>query len=91
MTTRSMARTCKPNPKYANLHILNKYIAKEPITVAKALHHQGWRSAVEDKIRALHENKTWIHQPHDQTVNVVESNRCSKPSSNPMEPKKIEG
>ncbi|XP_031483797.1 disease resistance protein RUN1-like [Nymphaea colorata] len=58
MVTRSMVGTFKPNPKYANLHILYQDIPKEPSSVKEALEKPCWKKAMDEEIEALDENKT---------------------------------
>ncbi|GKV46548.1 hypothetical protein SLEP1_g53521 [Rubroshorea leprosula] len=75
MVTRSQKGILKPNPRYANLHILHKIssIPIEPKSVRSALKHQGWTIAMHEELEALAKNDTWDLVPRMKDMNVVGS------------------
>lgn len=64
---RRSIRTKKPNPKYANVAIVEDANAKEPETFAEAFQNSDWSKAMQEEIAALKRNQTWelVPKPRD--------------------------
>ena len=73
MLTCSKVGVCKPNPKYANLHVarIKHDIPTKPRSIQNAKCHPGWVTAMDKEMDALTANKTWILVPHKPEMNVV--------------------
>ena len=55
---RKSTRIRKPNPKYANVAIVEEADAKEPKTLEEAFQNPKWTKAMEEEIAALKQNQT---------------------------------
>ena len=70
MLTRSKVGIRKPNPKYANFHVVHK-IPAVPKSVIAAKKHLGWSAAMDKELAALSANQTWTLVPRRPEMNVV--------------------
>ncbi|RVW95735.1 Retrovirus-related Pol polyprotein from transposon TNT 1-94 [Vitis vinifera] len=68
---RRSARTKKPNPKYANVAIVEDANAKEPETFAEAFQNSDWSKAMKEEIAALKRNQTWELVPKPRDVEPI--------------------
>ncbi|RVW35720.1 Retrovirus-related Pol polyprotein from transposon RE1 [Vitis vinifera] len=68
---RRSARTKKPNPKYANVAIVEDANAKEPETFAEAFQNPDWSKAMKEEIAALKRNQTWELVPKPRDVEPI--------------------
>ncbi|KAL6335511.1 hypothetical protein AAG906_029754 [Vitis piasezkii] len=68
---RRSARTKKPNPKYANVAIVEDANAKEPETFAEAFQNPDWSKAMKEEITALKRNQTWELVPKPRDVEPI--------------------
>ena len=68
---RRSARTKKPNPKYANVAIVEDANAKEPETFAEAFQNPDWSKAMKEEIAALKQNQTWELVPKPRDVEPI--------------------
>ena len=68
---RRLARTKKPNPKYANVAIVEDANAKEPKTFAEAFQNSDWSKAMKEEIAALKRNQTWELVPKPRDVEPI--------------------
>lgn len=68
---RRSARTKKPNPKYANVAIVEDANAKEPETFAEAFQNPDWSKAMKEEIAALKRNQTWELVPKLRDVEPI--------------------
>ncbi|GJX59599.1 PLAC8 family protein [Tanacetum coccineum] len=67
---RRSTRTRKPNPKYANVAIVETD-RKEPDTFEEAFQNTEWRKAMEEKLDALERNQTWELSPKPKDVKPI--------------------
>uniref|UniRef100_A0A2N9H082 Uncharacterized protein n=1 Tax=Fagus sylvatica TaxID=28930 RepID=A0A2N9H082_FAGSY len=70
MTTRSRNGIVKPNPKYA-LTVVFPTTPPEPKSVRVALRDPGWRAAMDDEMKALHQNNTWVLVPRQPSMHII--------------------
>ncbi|RVW91817.1 Retrovirus-related Pol polyprotein from transposon TNT 1-94 [Vitis vinifera] len=68
---RRSARTKKPNPKYANVAIVEDANTKEPETFAEAFQNPDWSKAMKEEIAALKRNQTWELVPKPRDVEPI--------------------
>ncbi|RVW83189.1 Retrovirus-related Pol polyprotein from transposon TNT 1-94 [Vitis vinifera] len=68
---RRSARTKKPNPKYANVAIVEDANAKEPETFAEAFQNPDWSKSMKEEIAALKRNQTWELVPKPRDVEPI--------------------
>ncbi|KAL6311801.1 hypothetical protein AAG906_020910 [Vitis piasezkii] len=68
---RRSTRTKKPNPKYANVAIVEDANAKEPETFAEAFQNPDWSKAMKEEIAALKRNQTWELVPKPRDVEPI--------------------
>ncbi|KAK3008221.1 hypothetical protein RJ639_015039 [Escallonia herrerae] len=68
---RRSTRTRKPNPKYANVAIIEKTDEKVPGTYEEASQNPKWIKAMEDEIEALERNQTWELVPKPRYVKPI--------------------
>ncbi|KAG5247123.1 Retrovirus-related polyprotein from transposon [Salix suchowensis] len=73
MCTRSRNGIVKPNAKYALTTIISENIPREPHNIKSALAHNGWKTAMEEELAALHQNQTWELVPRTSQMNVIGS------------------
>ncbi|KAL6334508.1 hypothetical protein AAG906_016061 [Vitis piasezkii] len=66
-----LARTKKPNPKYANVAIVENANAKEPETFVEAFQNPDWSKAMKEEIAALKRNQTWELVPKPRDVEPI--------------------
>ncbi|GKC55148.1 TIR-NBS resistance protein [Tanacetum coccineum] len=72
---RRSTRTRKPNPKYANVAIVETD-RKEPDTFEEAFQNTEWRKAMEEKLDALERNQTWELSPKPKDVKPISCKMC---------------
>ena len=70
MTTRGRNGIVKPNPKYA-LTAVFPSAPPEPKSVKVALRDPGWRAAMDDEMKALHQNNTWVLVPRQPSMHII--------------------
>ena len=70
MLTRSKVGIRKPNPKYANFHVVHE-IPAVPKSVIAAKKHLGWSATMDEELAALSANQTWTLVPRRPEMNVV--------------------
>lgn len=64
-------RRLKNNPELADQMALNVQV--EPKSWKSAIKQPHWKSAMEEEIRALEHNETWVLVPRPKDLNVVGS------------------
>ena len=70
MTTRGRIGIVKPNPKYA-LAVVFPTTPPEPKSIKVALRDPGWRAAMDDEMKALHQNNTWVLVPRQPSMHII--------------------
>ncbi|KAL0367866.1 UNVERIFIED_CONTAM: Retrovirus-related Pol polyprotein from transposon TNT 1-94 [Sesamum radiatum] len=68
---RRSTRTRKPNPKYANVAIVEETEAQESDTFEEAFWGTEWRKAMEEELAALERNQTWELMPKPNNVKPI--------------------
>lgn len=71
MVTRRKDGISKPNLRYIMLTV--KDVPDEPRTIAEALHHEGWNSAMGEEIYTCDETNTWTLVPRPEGVHILGS------------------
>lgn len=69
MLSRLKTEIVKPNPKYALLSSMDKFV--ELATVKVALEHPDWLQAMKDELVSLEENDTWQLVPKTSDMHVI--------------------
>ncbi|XP_019085755.1 PREDICTED: uncharacterized protein LOC109126542 [Camelina sativa] len=80
MVTRLKDGIRKPNPRFALLS--HKVAYPEPKTVAEALKHPGWTSAMGEEITNCKAANTWSLTPPTPDMNVLGSKWVFRPKLN---------
>ena len=84
MITRSQRGIIKPNPKYALTSTTNlTSIPHELHNIRVFLAHLGWKAAMDEELKALHKNKTWVLVPCTSYMHVIGSKWVFKPKLKP--------
>ncbi|GKV38633.1 hypothetical protein SLEP1_g46522 [Rubroshorea leprosula] len=68
---RRSTRERKPNPKYANIALIEASPVTEPENYEEAAQSIEWRKAMEEEIKALKQNQTWELVPKPNDVKPV--------------------
>ncbi|GKV08051.1 hypothetical protein SLEP1_g19738 [Rubroshorea leprosula] len=68
---RRSTRERKPNPKYANIALIEASPVIEPENYEEAAQSIEWRKAMEEEIKALKQNQTWELVPKPNDVKPV--------------------